>query len=102
MGENYHTHKLPAIQAWLEKHPHSTLHFTASAGSWLNLVKVFSGIITRQAIRRGSFTSMKELVSAISQFIQRRNGRGHPFVWTKTAARILPHAQRQPTSDERY
>jgi hypothetical protein len=63
---------------------------------------VFFGIITRQAIRRGTFVSVRELVTAISRFIDGWNGRCHPFVWTKTADEILPHAHRQPTSDERH
>ena len=48
-------------------------------GSWLNLVEVFFGIITRQAIRRGSFDSVKELVTAISTFIDGWNDRCPPL-----------------------
>ena len=36
---------------------------------WLNLVEVFFGIITRQAIRWGSYASVPELVAAIETFI---------------------------------
>jgi len=93
--DNYHTHKHPEINAWLEKHPRITLHFTPTSGSWLNLVEVFFGIITRQAIRRGSFANVKELVTAISRFIASWNERCHPFIWTKTADEILPHATRK-------
>jgi hypothetical protein len=46
------------------------LHFTPNLGSWLNLVEVFFGIITRQAIRRGTFASVKDLVAAIRRFIE--------------------------------
>ena len=100
--DNYHTHKHPEINDWLAKHPRITLHFTPTSGSWLNLVEVFFGIITRQAIRRGSFASVKELVAAISRFIDGWNDRCHPFTWTKSADEILPHAQRQGTSDARH
>ena len=93
--DNYHTHKHPEINAWLEKHPRITLHFTPTSGSWLNLVEVFFGIITRQAIRRGSFANVKELTAAISRFIASWNERCHPFIWTKTADEILPHATRK-------
>jgi transposase len=93
--DNYHTHKHPEINAWLEKHPRITLHFTPTSGSWLNLVEVFFGIITRQAIRRGSFANVKELTAAISGFIASWNERCHPFIWTKTADEILPHASRK-------
>jgi transposase len=97
--DNYHTHKHPDVQDWLAKNPRITLHFTPTSGSWLNLVEVFFGIITRQAIRRGTFASVKELVTAISRFIDGWNERCHPFIWTKTADEILPHARRQRTSD---
>jgi transposase len=93
--DNYHTHKHHEINAWLEKHPRITLHFTPTSGSWLNLVEVFFGIITRQTIRRGSFANVKELTAAISRFIASWNERCHPFIWTKTADEILPHASRK-------
>ncbi len=78
-----------------------TLHFTPTSGFWLNLVEVFFSIIARQAIRRGSSNSVTELIAAISAFIDRWNQRCHPFVWTKTAAEILPHA-RKIASDARH
>jgi hypothetical protein len=91
--DNYHTHKHAEINAWLAKHPRVTLHFTPTSGSWLNLVEVFFGIITRQAIRRGSFDSVKELTATIATFIDGWNDRCHPFVWTKTAEEILPYTR---------
>lgn len=100
--DNYHTHKHPEITAWLARNPRVTLHFTPTSGSWLNLVEVFFGIITRQAIRRGSFDSVQELVATITGFIDGWNDRCHPFTWTKTAEQILPHATRQPNSDARH
>jgi hypothetical protein len=100
--DNYHTHKHADINAWLERNPRITLHFTPTSGSWLNLVEVFFGIITRQAIRRGTFASVKDLVTAIRTFIEGWNDRCHPFIWTKTADEILPHTRRQPTSDARH
>jgi hypothetical protein len=100
--DNYHTHKHDDINRWLAKHPRITLHFTPTSGSWLNLVEVFFGIITRQAIRRGSFDNVKDLIAAIRGFIDGYNDRCKPFVWTKTADEILPRATRQPTSDARH
>jgi len=100
--DNYHTHKHADINAWLAKNPRVTLHFTPTSGSWLNMVEVFFSIITRQAIRRGSFDSVKELIAAISAFIDGWNNRCHPFVWTKTADEILPHATRKRDSDARH
>lgn len=97
--DNYHTHKHPDVEVWLATHPRVALHFTPTSGSWLNLVEVFFGIITRQAIRRGSFTSVPQLINAIRTFIDGWNERCHPFTWTKTADEILPRATRQRFSD---
>ncbi|HEY6543476.1 MAG TPA: IS630 family transposase [Dokdonella sp.] len=100
--DNYHTHKHDDINQWLAKHPRITLHFTPTSGSWLNLVEVFFGIITRQAIRRGSFENVKELTTAIRDFIDGYNERCRPFIWTKTADQILDRATRKPTSETRH
>ena len=100
--DNYHTHKHDDINQWLVKNPRITLHFTPTSGSWLNLIEVFFGIITRQAIRRGSFDNAKQLVAAIRAFIDAYNNRCRPFLWTKTADDIIPRATRQPTSDARH
>jgi transposase len=102
VADNYATHKHPKVRAWLEKNPRITMHFTPTSGSWLNLVEVFFGIITRQAIRRGSFTSVKELKAAIETFIDGWNERCQPFVWTKTADEILTKAHRKATSNTRH
>jgi len=65
VADNYATHKHPAVTAWLAKHPRFHIHFTPTSCSWLNLVECFFSIITRQAIRRGTFTSVAELTAAI-------------------------------------
>jgi transposase len=91
--DNYGTHKHPTVRAWLERHPRITLHFTPTSGSWLNMIEIFFGIITRQAIRRGSFTSVKDLIAVIRRFIDGWNDRCHPFTWTKTADDILDHCK---------
>ena len=71
------------------------MHFTPTSGSWLNMVEIFFGIITRQAIRRGTFTSVKDLIAAIETFIDGWNERCQPFAWTKTADEILDQSHRR-------
>jgi len=100
--DNYGTHKHPKVQAWLAKNPRVVMHFTPTSGSWLNMVEIFFGIITRQAIRRGTFTSVKDLIAAIEAFIDGWNERCQPFVWTKTADDILAKAHRKQTSNTRH
>jgi hypothetical protein len=55
---------------WPDAH---RVHFTPTSGSWLNMVEIFFGIITRQAICRGSFGSVREFVDAITTFINGGN-----------------------------
>ena len=100
--DNYATHKHPVVKAWLAKHPRITLHFTPTSGSWLNMVEIFFGIITRQAIRRGTFRSVTELKNAIEAYIDGWNERCKPFVWTKTAEQILNHSRSKKTSFTRH
>jgi len=53
---------------------------------------VWFGIITHQAIRRGTFHSVKDLETAIGTYIDGWNERAHPFTWTKDADEIIAHA----------
>jgi len=43
-------------------------HPQATSGSWLN-IEIFFGIITRQAIRRGTFHSVTDLETATGLYI---------------------------------
>lgn len=92
--DNYATHKHPKVRAWLAKRPRYHLHFTPTYSSWLNQVECWFGLITRQAIRRGTFRSVKELVAKIEQFTTQHNRDHHPFQWTATADSILAKIER--------
>jgi len=96
--DNYAAHKTPEVKDWLADNPRIQVHFTPTSGSWLNLVEVWFGIIERQAIRRGTFTSVNDLNTKIRAFITGWNKRSRPFVWTKTADEVLAKAQRKVTS----
>jgi transposase len=97
--DNYSAHKHDKIRKWLAANPRVVVHFTPTHASWMNLVEVWFSMIERQAIHRGSFTSIKELNAKIRAFIAGWNDRCHPFVWTKTADQILKKANRQNTSN---
>jgi transposase len=96
--DNYGTHTHPVVHEWLERHPRIHLHFTPTGASWLNMVEIFFAIITKQAIRRGSFSSVKDLVAAIRRFIDAWNERCEPFQWTKEADELISKATRKKTS----
>lgn len=100
--DNYATHKRVEIRDWLTANPRVHFHFTPTSGSWLNLVEVWFGIIEKQAIHRGSFSSVRDLNRKIRAFIDGWNDRCHPFVWTKTADQILKKANRPTISKTRH
>jgi len=92
--DNYGTHGHPNVKAWLEKHPRFKLHFTPTSSSWLNLVERWFGEITRKRIRRGTFKSVPELITAIDEYIRYNNENPKPFVWTKKAEDIIAKVSR--------
>jgi transposase len=96
--DNYATHQHPTVRAWLARHPRIQLHFTPTSASWLNLVEVFFSIVERQALRRGDFASVTDLIAAISRFCAAWNQRCQRFSWTKSADEILTKLNRQTTS----
>ncbi len=58
--DNYATHKHAKVKAWLARRPRYHIHYTPTYASWLNQVERWFGIITQQAIRRGTFSSVKK------------------------------------------
>ena len=92
--DNYATHKHPKVKAWLSKHPRLHLHFTPTSSSWLNLVERFFALITQERIRRGAFTSVPDLESAIMDYLEHHNADPKPFVWTAPASAILEKVAR--------
>jgi hypothetical protein len=62
----------------------------------MNEAETFFGLLGRQAIRRGSFDSVPDLVAAIDRYIQAWNANCHPFAWVKSADDILVKATPAP------
>lgn len=100
--DNYATHKHAAVKEWLAANPRVTFHFTPTHASWMNMVEIFFGIAERQAIRRGTFKSVRDLIAAIRRFIDNYNKDCQPFKWTKTSEQILKKAKRPDTSNTRH
>jgi transposase len=94
--DNYATHKHPKVRAWLARHPRWVFHFTPTSGSWLNAVENFFSALTRRRIRRGVFTSIVDLQTAINRYLDEHNADPKPFIWTKPAKDILAKIQQLP------
>jgi putative transposase len=87
--DNYAPHKHPRVRTWLAQRPRYHMHYTPTYSFWLNQVERWFGLITQHAIRRGTFTSVQDLIRKIDAFVQHYNRSSRPFVWTATADSIL-------------
>ena len=87
--DNLSTHKTPAINTWLTRHPRFHLHFTPTGSSWINQVERWFGYLTDQLLRRGVHKSLQALETDVRDWIKTWNDNPRPFVWTKTAEEIL-------------
>lgn len=92
--DNYGTHTHPKVKEWFAEHPRYHLHFTPTSASWLNLVERWFAEITRKRIRRGTFTSVPALISAIREYLRLYNRNPKPFSWTAKSSTILRKVRR--------
>jgi hypothetical protein len=49
----------------------------------LNQVEIWFGILSRKALKNGSFDSLGSLVQAIKEFVEVYHEGAKPFVWRK-------------------
>jgi putative transposase len=87
--DNYCTHKHVKVRTWLASRPRFHVHYTPTYASWLNQVERWFGILANRVLKRGSFTSARQLTMRIDAFVQAYNERARPFAWTATADTIL-------------
>jgi transposase len=88
--DNASVHTCEETSKWLaEQGGRVVFHFTPTGASWMNQVEIWNGIITRQLIRRGTFSSVKAVDNAIKRFTADWNADARPFKWTATADEII-------------
>jgi transposase len=98
--DNLNTHK-PKRDRWLKMHPQVHLHFTPTYSSWLNQVECWFSILSRSALRGGSFTSARNFakpstLSLRSTTIRLRlsNGLKRSYVKARPSAFTLIYASK--------
>jgi transposase len=94
--DNLSAHKAPEVAEWLA-HPKRArwhLHFTPTSSSWLNLVEGWFNLLTERRLRRGTFSSVDELVEGIETWTEHWNDDPKPFIWTKTVNEIIAKVKR--------
>jgi transposase len=98
--DNYGTHKHPEVKKWFAARPRYHLHFTPTSSSWLNQIERWFAEITRRRIRRGTFRSVRDLTSAIAEYIRIYNQNPQPFRWVASASRIIRKVQKYKAISE--
>ena len=81
-------------KASLARHSHFHIHYTPTYASWLDQVERWFGLITRQATRRGSFRSVRDLTRKIDTYATTYNLSSRPSIWTTAADSIFAKLQR--------
>jgi transposase len=80
--DNLNTHK-PKDDRWLTRHKNVHFHFTPTHASWLNQVEIWFSILVRRTLAGASFTSVRQLRTAIDAFVEAYNDTATPFQWRK-------------------
>jgi transposase len=96
--DNSRTHKTPAINTWLLRHPRFRFHFTPTSSSWLNLVERWFAELTNRMLRRSAHRSVAALTTDLNAWIAAWNDNPKPFVWHKTADEILDNLKKYLTN----
>ena len=94
--DNLNTHK-PKNDRWLPRHPNVHFYYTPTHASWLNQIEIWFSILWRSALKGGSFTSIRDLRTAINHFIDAYNENAHPFEWKAT--KVQPKALEEKYSN---
>ena len=94
--DNLSAHSAPQVMKWLAHKDRRRwhLHFTPTSSSWLNLIERWFKELTDKRLRRGVFTSVAELTTAITIWAEHWNDDPKPFIWKATAEDIITKVQR--------
>jgi transposase len=79
--DNYCIHK--RNDTWLAHHPNVKFHFAPTSATWLNMVEIWFGIMSRKALNGASFQNIDQLKTAIDEFVVAYTSKAKPFIWRK-------------------
>jgi transposase len=94
IADNYAAHKHPKVKRWLARHRRFHMHFTPTSSSWLNLVERWFRDLTQKRLRRGTFTSVRQLQQAIFAYVEHHNDRAKGYRWKALPEEILAKVRR--------
>jgi transposase len=94
--DNLSAHSTPEIAKWLAHKDRRRwhLHYTPTSSSWVNLIERWFKELTDKRLRRGTFTSVADLTTAITTWAHHWNDDPKPFIWKATAEDIIAKVRR--------
>src|SRR6201995_2675208 len=94
IADNLSAHKTKKVFEFLAAHPAVRIHYTPTYSSWLNQVEIWFSKIQRDVIKRGVFTSVKDLARKLMRYIRNYNKTATPIRWVykNGRRRIAPDA----------
>jgi len=97
--DNVSSHKTKEVKEYLaSRGERFQVHYTPTHASWVNLIERWFSEITTKSIRRGSWSSVRDLERAILRYIKDWNHQKRKLVWTKSAGQIL-QSMKKATGD---
>jgi len=83
IADNLSVHKNSEVKAWLSHKRKIKMHFTPTYSSWLNMIEIWFGIMTKDVLKGGVWSSKEMLVNQIMEYVETYNReRSKPFVWS--------------------
>lgn len=80
--DNLSVHKNAKVKEWLSHRRKITMYFTPTYSSWLNMIEIWFGILTKDVLKNGVWKSKKQLVDQMMEYIKTYNAkRSKPFYW---------------------
>lgn len=81
--DNLRVHKAKEVKEWLSHKRKITIHHTPTYSSWLNMIEIWFGILTKDVLKNAVWTSKKQLIKQIIEYVKTYNrDRAKPFNWT--------------------
>ena len=95
LADNYATHRHPAVQEWLQRHPRFHVSLTPPHRSWKSSLTGWIRDLSQHFQLGDSFyTSASQLQSALASYKPRERG-SRRFIWVKPPQPSLPRGRRK-------
>ena len=81
IADNLSVHKTLEVKDWLSHKRKITMHYTPTYSSWLNMIEIWFGIMTKDVLKGEVWKSKQSLVEQIMEYVKTYNKeRSKPFI----------------------